>query len=90
MHTTNNIAKIRFGIKATPRNFLVSHFIDLKNTCRQTVHYPLFIIEFLKVYSQFTGKNVACEKLSFLNANLVLLCNYMLGEKLRPIMNDHA
>ena len=31
--------------KATPRKFLVSHFIVLKNTCGQAVHYLLFIID---------------------------------------------
>ena len=37
---------IAHAFQATPRNFLVSHFIDLKNTCGRVVHYPLFIINF--------------------------------------------
>jgi len=30
--------------KATLSKFFVSHFIGLRNTCGQAVHYPLFII----------------------------------------------
>jgi len=43
-----------FHYKTTPRKFFVP---DLKNTCGQMAHYPLFIINIFQ--NSYIGKNAA-------------------------------
>jgi len=64
MEELTHLQASRKAFKATISKFLVSHFIDLKNTCGRAVHYPLFIIS---ISTKFLASSLAKPICSYRN-----------------------